>query len=85
MRDDTEEVCDQVMADMTLVEKVPSAHDSEKHMPSAVARSRTSADGSTRTNIITWDSEDDPSNPRKFSNGKKLRLLLILSMITFIV
>ena len=85
MRDDTEEVCDQVLADMTLVEKVPSAHGSEKQMPSVVAKSSISADGSTRTHIITWESDDDPSNPRNFSSGKKLRLLLILALITFIV
>ena len=79
MRDDTEEVCDQVMGDMSLVERQPSAHDSEKARPS------TGEDGGRSDNIITWDSDDDPANPRKFSSRKKLRLLLILSLITFIV
>ncbi|KAI5858054.1 major facilitator superfamily domain-containing protein [Tricharina praecox] len=35
-------------------------------------------------NIVGWDSEDDPENPRNWTDKKKFSMLSLVSMITFI-
>jgi hypothetical protein len=35
-------------------------------------------------NIVGWDNEDDPANPRNWPNSKKMTMLGLVSMITFI-
>lgn len=34
--------------------------------------------------LVGWDSQDDPSNPRNFSNRRKLFILFLVSAITFL-
>jgi hypothetical protein len=35
-------------------------------------------------NIVGWDNEDDPENPRNWPNSRKMTMLGLVSMITFI-
>ncbi len=34
------------------------------------------------SNIVEWDSPEDPENPRNFSTGRKTTIIAVLTLIT---
>ena len=50
-----------------------------------VSRQQTRVVGGHPVLIVEWDSPDDPTNPRNWTRGRKIRATLIVSLIAFLV